>query len=664
MSDPVELVLVTLAAAMAVGFSFWIYFRREPPVRGRTVLAVLRALALLLLVLLFWNPRIPGVSGGADVRVPRVLLDASLSMSVRSDEAPAPWETGVQRSDELAGAGEGLLLFGSGVRSVGIDTLDRAAPSDEGSGLAPALERAASLGATSVEVVSDFRLEDPVAVGRVLQATGLTVRSVDVGSPVRNAGIASVEGPGSLPAGEEGTLEVVVGGEVPGSAPAGEEAPGDSVTLDVRVDDRLVASRRVSLPGGGRTTRHRFAFTAPDTEGLHRLRVLVTLPGDVFPADDEWIHSLEVDDAAGGLILLSLRADWEPRYLLPVLEQVTGLAGSGFVPLAGRGWLSMGQGDDRSGLVPEERIRSLVDGAEILVVQGLGAEGPGWIRDAVSGAPRVILLPADASVGPLVDLELSEPRPGEWYVVPEVPASPLAGELSGMQVEGLPPLTDHLRLVTALPSSREPLMARQGQRGPRDPVLALVPGADRRVALILASGLWRWAARDGASRESYRRLWAGLAGWLLEVGVDDLEATVEPVRWPAPRGRPLEWRVRGVQDSLSLRVLAGDSVVSDTTLSGPGPVVRTSALPPGSYRFEAVAEGLPGGGVDGGIDVTGYSAELLHPRVDPPGASGEAGASRASVGAGRPLRTHPAPYLFLILLLCAEWIGRRRQGLR
>jgi hypothetical protein len=32
--------------------------------------------------------------------------------------------------------------------------------------------------------------------------------------------------------------------------------------------------------------------------------------------------------------------------------------------------------------------------------------------------------------------------------------------------------------------------------------------------------------------------------------------------------------------------------------------------------------------------------------------------------AGTPLRTRPWPYLLVIGLLCGEWIGRRRSGLR
>ena len=31
---------------------------------------------------------------------------------------------------------------------------------------------------------------------------------------------------------------------------------------------------------------------------------------------------------------------------------------------------------------------------------------------------------------------------------------------------------------------------------------------------------------------------------------------------------------------------------------------------------------------------------------------------------GRPLRTHPLPFLIVLVLMCAEWVLRRRRGLR
>jgi hypothetical protein len=36
----------------------------------------------------------------------------------------------------------------------------------------------------------------------------------------------------------------------------------------------------------------------------------------------------------------------------------------------------------------------------------------------------------------------------------------------------------------------------------------------------------------------------------------------------------------------------------------------------------------------------------------------------AEADGGRPLRTHPLPYLLLLGVLFAEWAGRRRSGLR
>ncbi|MFW6199503.1 MAG: hypothetical protein ACOC8K_02925, partial [Gemmatimonadota bacterium] len=548
-----EIVLVLLAAVLAAGFAFWIYLRREPPVRGRLLLAIFRAVTLLLLVLLFWNPAVPASWGGGEIEPPTLLLDASLSMGATPGREADPtgasaWERGMERASELAGSGARVLLFGSSVRTAEVDSVQAGSPSDPGSRLAPALERAASLGAVSVEVVSDFRLEDPVSVSRVLESTGLGVRSVDVGFPVRNAGIAQVTGPGTLPAGEEGALEVLLAGEggggegVGGAAgPEGAEGDGgavaseatDSVTLELRIDDQLTDSRRVPLPGAGRTTRHEFDFVAPGDEGGYRLRVAAALPGDVFEPDDLRTHYLEVEEGRSGLVVLSLEAAWEPRYLIPVLEQVAGLDGGGFLRLAGGRWLSMGQGMDRAGMVEEDRVRSLAETAEILVIQGLTSGSPDWIRELAASGRRVVVAAGDASVGPPLGVELTEPRTGEWYVSPDLPSSPLAGELAGTLLEGLPPLTDHLRLVTPLPEAREPLMARQGRQGPLDPVVALIPGEGRRTVLLLASGFWRWAARDGAPRETYRRLWSGVAGWLLEEAGPELEPTVEPARRPA-----------------------------------------------------------------------------------------------------------------------------------
>ena len=75
------------------------------------------------------------------------------------------------------------------------------------------------------------------------------------------------------------------------------------------------------------------------------------------------------------------------------------------------------------------------------------------------------------------------------------------------------------------------------------------------------------------------------------------------------------------------------------------------------------AAGTPLG--TGRFDVAAATLELAAPPIVPP--SREDGTLRAGAEVertGSPLRTRPWPYLLVIGLLCAEWIGRRRSGLR
>lgn len=651
-----EVLVVLALAAGAAAAAFWTYLRREPPVRGRLFLASLRAATLVLLVLLLWNPGIPLGAGAGDVRAPEVLLDASLSMAARDSTGATPWAAAVERARELAGSGGRVLLFGSSPRVVPVDSIPGRAPEDGGSRLAPALERVAALGGTSVRVLSDLRLEDPVTVSAAVEETGIGVRFEDAGAGVRNAGVAGAEAPASLAAGEEGEIVVLLAGDG-GSA-------ADSVTLELRVGDRLLAARRVPLPDGGRQSRHALGFTAPDEEGLHRLEVRAVLPDDGFEPDDRRVAFLEVEPEGAGLVLLSLRPDWEPRYLLSVLEQVSGLRARGFFRLAGGEWLPMGREEDRSGAGSDARVRELASRAEMLVLHAVGGASPDWIRQRASGAGRLLLFPQDPAGAALADLRTTEWQEAEWYASPELPASPLAGELAGVDLEGMPPLTALLPLAGDPPVGRVPLDVRLGQQGPGRPAVVLSAGEGRRVVAVLASGFWRWAARDGPPREVYRRLWSGVAGWLLEGPAEEAVAGVGPVERPVPRGAAVEWRLRGnVGDSVSIRIQAGDSAVVDTVAAASGTLVRTPALPPGRYSYTVRAAALSEPGT-GELEVSSWSGDLLRARVEPPGT----GAAEGDEGPGgrrvRALRTHPAPYLVLLVLLSAEWIGRRRQGLR
>ena len=57
-----------ILVAGAGGFAAWIYVRRELPIPGRRLLGTFRASILVLVLLLLWDPRLPGGprTAGAD----------------------------------------------------------------------------------------------------------------------------------------------------------------------------------------------------------------------------------------------------------------------------------------------------------------------------------------------------------------------------------------------------------------------------------------------------------------------------------------------------------------------------------------------------------------------------------------------------------------------
>jgi len=653
--------VVVLAALAAAGFGVGTYLLREPPVRGRGLLAGLRAATLVFLVLLLWNPRLPlgegeEAPGGVE---PLVLLDASLSMEARSAEGATWWEEGLERARSATEGGGRILLFGSRVRPVGPAALDSVAPADRESRLGGALERSAELGARTVRVVSDLRLEDPREVARDAARTGLTIRFDRVGEGVRNAGVGEVVVPPTASEGDTLDLELLLHGE-------GGEA-GDSVELSVEIEGGSRVVRSALLPEPGRPVRHRVSLSVPEGSGTRRVRVEVDLAGDAFPRDDARSAFVEVTEVRGGLVLLSFVPDWEPRHLLPVLEQVTGLEAQGFLRLAGDRWLPMGRLDDRTSPLPEAEVVPRAERARILVIHGLDGASSGWVDDLRAGAEGRLVFPGDRVGTQRVGVPTAGPVQGEWYSVPDVPPSPLAGELSGVLSDDLPPLTGTFPLAGSA-GGPVVLHLRRAGGGPAEAGMVLREEEGRREVVVLASGFWRWASREGSPRDAYRRLWAGVSGWLLEAGEEGRGPEMAPRPPVQGEGVPVRWSVgRDAPDSVRIEVRheADGGVVADTVVATEGASeVRTRPLDPGLYAFR-IGDGGDGG--EGRFEISPYTEELLRRPLDPDRVAGSGegeGIARAGPGRGTPLRTRTLPYLLLLGLLCAEWIGRRRAGLR
>jgi hypothetical protein len=650
------LLFLLLAGALGA-YAFWVYLRAELPVGGRRLLALLRTAVLLLVLALLFDVRLPWASPpGARGRW--ALLDASLSMGAGDGGA---WREASERARALAAEGWTVVPFGQGVASD-----DPSTPEQIHTDLAPALTRATEAGVGEVRVLSDLRLEDPVEVAATLAATPISVAFERFGGNGANAGVSDFTVSDQHRAGDPVTGEVGLFAQ-----------RADSVEVRIHEEGRLVLDRQVAAPAPGLEARRSFELPPPEEEGRLRYTVTVRVPGDGFASDDQGVAYMSAGHEAGGLVVVSLRPDWEPRALLPVLDEATGLRGTGYLRVGADRFAPMGRAPQRGETVDSARVGAAVADAALVVIHGLGASADAWARGLVRRNARLLVWPDDPGGADLAGVDVGPPRQGEWYASDQVGASPLAADLAGARLQDLPPLGPLLPLSDGPPPDEAPLLVQLGGTGQGRPALTLHREAGRREVVVLASGFWRWDARGGPGRDAYRRLWSGVAGWLLAPDPSAVVREVRPERWVFARGATVRFRLPGAAaDSIRLEIrtastpaadTAGgsstpsDSVVADTTFTG----VTSATLgtfPPGTYRFAATGpEGSLG---EGRFDVEARTGEMLPRSAEPDSVRASGPSSVAAPGRGRPLRTTPWPYLLVLVLLCAEWIARRRAGLR
>jgi len=267
---------------------------------------------------------------------------------------------------------------------------------------------------------------------------------------------------------------------------------------------------------------------------------------------------------------------------------------------------------------------------------------------AVFGAPRTatrasLLLMAP----PAVD-------DGEWLPA-GIPTSPLADALAGLPLDSLSPLS--VTPPAGMPHGQwQGLVVKRG--GAPDDRRAALVGWDepRRIAVFGASGMWRWRFHGGVRADAYGALFGAVYDWLA-AGRSDRRAAV-PDGVVARAGVPIRWRRGAAGDSLvrvTLRRRNATARVQTVTLQFPaGANVTTSApLPPGLYDAT-----MPGGSA---LLAVNASRELVPRR--PSIRSGAVGGA-AALGDAPPLRSFGWVYALAILLLCAEWMLRRRVGMR
>jgi hypothetical protein len=645
-------------SGIAAAISLWHYHRRETPGRGRSLLALLRAAAIALLLLLLFEPQLPA-RGMPSLRTTQVLLDASLSMGL-PDDGTTRWARGVERARARAG-GQPVLLFGAAVRPVAAGALPDSVPGDARSRLLPGLQAVAEAGIRRVVIVTDGSIEDADEVARWAPRLGLEIETEMIGSDLDNRSLIEASGPVWAEAGEPARFEFGVAG-----------ALGDSVTVVARREGRVIGRSTVAPAAAGRIATGSLELRLDAPPGGAWIAVDLAIEGaDAVPDDDRRTLFVQVGEEPTGIALVSLRPDWEPRFLAPVLEQAVGLPLRGWLRGATGQYVRLAGGLQAGVPASEDEVRRAVARAEIVVLHGFGADAPQWAVDAAENAARVMIFPADAS-GEAVSLpaDVGAEQTGDFFPAPTVPTSPVAALLTDLELAGVAPLTA-LRPVAMPAGAWAPLLVTRGRQGTAMPLAIGGRTGSRYWVVALGNGYWQWAFRGGTERQLYTRLWGALGGWLArERGTTSL-AVVRPALMSLPRGLPVPWVATGVSaDSIAIVVTArAGRIVMDTVVERVrGDTVYSAAPPPGDYEYRATA--FAGDSVlqaDGIFTVERYSPELVRPRSDLTGLAGLAvpvrGAESERRG-GTPLHATPYPFVLLVLLLAGEWVLRRRWGLR
>ena len=642
------LLFIALSSALLL-YPYWVYRRAELPIASSRWLALIRASVLLMLLALLFDLHIPVGDSGNPTGEGWVLLDASISMLAGEDEL-TPWDRAIERSRELIEEGWKVFTFGEVVNPFSFDEMDLgSSPQDANTLLAPALKYAAEGGIRSVRVLSDLRLQDRVALYATLEELPIDVTYEGFGGNVRNGGISVFEVEDAVLPGSTILSRIEMHG-----------LRADSAELTIRAEGVEVVSLKVDLPGAGLANLLEVPIEVPNVEGRIRYTAHLQVDGDVFTSDDEAVAYGIVGNEENALVLVSFKPDWEPRHLLSVLGDVTGLPVTGYLRAGPDKFVSLGKALARSTPVDTSRVRRAIDGATLVVLHGLDGSSDSWTLGLLEKSMRAILLPADSSGAAIAGLNTEVSRGGEWYVSGDLPPSPLSGELAGTTFLGLPPLTD-LLIPLNKEQTRSPMRAQLRGTGASEAVLYLDDSGPNRRVFGLASGFWRWAAREGEGEETYRRLWSGVTGWLF---ADETSVAREPrpTKWVFRRKEPVTWIVPGDSTIVNLRLSKNDSLLIDTVMIG-GTSPSSGVLPPGlyHYRFGGASGELIG---EGRFDVEMISGEMIPPPEEPEGPESTAFTVANDERSERPVRTYPWPYLVVITLLCIEWIIRRRTGLR
>ena len=376
-----------------------------------------------------------------------------------------------------------------------------------------------------------------------------------------------------------------------------------------------------------------------------------------FPQDRPGLYQYDA------VILANVDTDSISRAQLEIVNEFVGERGGGLLVLGAKSFEQ------------QALVRTAVE--EVLPV-GLTDRGGGVVRaSAVSGTPFTVTLTADGEAHPVMRIGGSVAEVVKrWRAIPALAgAAALGAPRPGAQV---------LALVRA-------------PDGPR-PLVAVQRYGQGRAMVFTGEASWRWRMQRPSDDRSYELFWRQAARWLSSGAPDPVSVPV----LASPETGSVDAIHLDVRDTSFAPVNDAQVAVRVTLPGGEVQEVRTALTDPGTGRYSAEmrfeqpgiyrvrADARKGttdlGSADRWMLVGGVDRELSEPRLNDQvlrriaGASGGSYLAASDASRLSSLLTEAAlepaaprlqelwhtPWVFaaVIMLLAAEWMLRRRWGLR
>jgi len=460
-----------VAAAIALGA--WGYLRLEGSRVGRTLLAGLRSLLVLLLVVVLAGPQLVRRPESVQRDAVLVLVDRSASMSVGDNEpgktrdddlraalagAAPVWET-LQKSHDILWLGfdSGVADLGEGAR---VPTL--AGPEGRRTQIAAAIEQAwrrvGTRPVSGIVLFSDGRTTDPPGKSLVRQLTAkqIPVFTIAMGSPTPrlDLAVAKVVAPTAAFVNDQVPVSVEIsklGGSVAEDWPDATVELIDAATGAVLDSAPLTSTGAATRPPASDTntdTRRITLTTRPTLVGdsTWRVRISRAGPPDPSPGNDAADVRLSLVDRKMRVAYFDGTPRWEYRYLKNLLVRETSIRSSTMLLASDKRFIQEGSevmlavprtpaewrdidvvimGDVRAELFSSSQLQALRDhvadsGAGLLWIGGPGATPMSW-----QGTPLADLLPM--RIGAAGALSGGDTSEGSLQIWPEpIVVSPTA----------------------------------------------------------------------------------------------------------------------------------------------------------------------------------------------------------------------------------------------